>query len=468
VAALRNSELELSPSFGVSPLPALRNVAPALDVFALCIGVVVSLLQPELIYASILVFVALNLDGDRACRLDPHVSDEVGWLLVRVLVPMLGVAVLAQLGLLPGAETAVETDRLVLASATAALLVVLGRAVAYAVARAAKSRRLIGERTVIVGTGPIALELADALAHHPEYGLGPIGFIDAVAAEDLPHPLLGAPEDIARVVREFHVRRIIVAFGGARDGDVARLLRSLEAFPVEVHAVPRFFELGSTSPGDTDNVRGIPLVHLKRPALRRPAAFAKRALDVVVSAVLLVILAPVLAIAAATVKLSSPGPVLFRQIRSGRGGRRFLILKFRTMYVDPDEGADPGGRRSSFTVEHHRVTPVGKILRRSSIDELPQLINVLRGDMSLVGPRPEVPHYVEEFSAAVPAYSHRLRVAGGITGLAQVHGRSRGLDSIPERARLDNLYVETRSLWGDIVLIFRTIEVVFRGDRQCE
>jgi lipopolysaccharide/colanic/teichoic acid biosynthesis glycosyltransferase len=107
-------------------------------------------------------------------------------------------------------------------------------------------------------------------------------------------------------------------------------------------------------------------------------------------------------------------------------------------------------------------------LRRTSIDELPQLINVVRGDMSLVGPRPELPYFVERFSASVPSYADRLRVPGGITGLAQIHGRSRGLDSIPERVRLDNSYIETRSLWGDILILFRTLEVIFRGDRDCE
>ncbi|HYF12280.1 MAG TPA: sugar transferase [Actinomycetota bacterium] len=462
--ALGRVDLELPIRDAMSPRPALRSLAPVLDGVALLIAVAISVAAPPFVVAAVVTFAALNLDTARAYRLDPRVSDEIGWLLVRVAVPVLAVAAFAEVGLVPGTDGA-HLGRLVVAGAAAALLVTFGRAIAYAVRRAAKCRGLIAERALIVGTGPIGVELADALDRHPEYGLQPIGFVDGPIDVELPHPMLGGPHDLGRVVREFGVQRILVAFGRGNDRDTATVLRSLGSLPVEVHVVPRFFELGGVPAAEADSVRGIPLMHLKRPALRRVGRIGKRALDVVVSSTLLLLCAPVFAVAAIAVRFSSPGPVLFRQIRAGRGGHRFTILKFRTMYVEAEPAAEP---RSSFVVEHHRVTPVGKILRRTSVDELPQLINVLRGEMSIVGPRPEVPHYVEEFSASVSTYGDRLRVEGGITGLAQVAGRSRGLDSIPERARLDNLYIETRSLWGDIVLIFRTVEVVFRGDKDCE
>jgi exopolysaccharide biosynthesis polyprenyl glycosylphosphotransferase len=459
-------EVELPmPQERIAVRPALRSVAPLLDGLALLIAVAVSVVDPMFVAAAVVVFVALNFDTARSYRLDPRVSQEVGWLLARVAVPVLAIATLGELGVLPRVTDA-HTSRLVIAGSSAALLVAFGRAISYSIRRAAKCRGLIAERALIVGTGPIGLELAYSLARHPEFGLRPIGFLDGPTDVELPHPLLGGPHDLGRVVREFGVQRILVAFGRGNDRDTATLLRALGTVPVEVHVVPRFFELGAIPIADADSVRGIPLLHLKRPALRRVPRLGKRTLDVVVSSMLLMLTAPVFAIAAVGVRLSSPGPVLFRQTRAGRGGHRFTILKFRTMYVEPELSVSEP--LSSFVVEHHRVTPVGKILRRTSVDELPQLINVLRGEMSLVGPRPEVPHYVEQFSASVSSYGDRLRVEGGITGLAQVTGRSRGFDSIPERARLDNLYIETSSLWGDIVLMFRTIEVVFRGDKDCE
>jgi lipopolysaccharide/colanic/teichoic acid biosynthesis glycosyltransferase len=185
---------------------------------------------------------------------------------------------------------------------------------------------------------------------------------------------------------------------------------------------------------------------------------AKRALDIAVASSVLIVTAPILTASALAIKVSGPGPVLYRQARIGRHGRSFEILKFRTMTAE--EELEP-----SWAIAHHRVTRVGRVLRRASIDELPQLINVLKGDMSIVGPRPERPHFVEQFSEVVPGYADRHRVHGGITGLAQVNGRSRGLDSIPERVRLDNAYIESQSLWGDIVIMIRTLQVVFRGDR---
>lgn len=414
--------------------------------------------DPVFIAAALLTFVVLNVDTSRAYRLDPRVGHEMGWLLGGVAVPLLVLVSMASLGLLPWWGAVREVDRAIIAGSAGALLVLVGRVVAYSISRAAKERGLVSERTLIVGSGPLGIELAEALNRHPEYGLSPIGFIDGPTGEDLPHPLLGGPRDLGRVVREFEVQRLVIAFGHGRDRDMAMLLRELEVLPIEVHIVPRFFELGSIPQGAADNLRGIPLVHLRRPAFRTFARLSKRALDVVVASLVLVLFSPVFLFAAVAVRMSSPGPVLFRQTRVGRRGEPFEMLKFRTMRVDEDP-------QPSWTIEDHRVTAAGRVLRRTSIDELPQLINVLRGDMSLVGPRPELPHFVERFSASVPSYADRLRVQGGITGLAQVHGRSRDLDSIFERVRLDNSYIETRSLWGDILIMFRTLEVIFRGDR---
>lgn len=457
MAALRELEIEIPAQHRVSSRPVLLSLVPTLDGIALIGAAAVSGADPVFIAAALLTFVVLNVDTSRAYRLDPRVGHEMGWLLGGVAVPLFVLVSMASLGLLPWWGVR-ELDRVVIAGSIGGLLVLVGRVVAYAISRAAKERGLVSERTLIVGTGPLGIELADALTRHPEYGLSPIGFIDGPTGEDLPHPLLGGPRDLGRVVREFEVQRLVIAFGHSRDRDMATLLRELEVLPIEVHIVPRFFELGSIPQGAADNLRGIPLVHLRRPAFRTFARLSKRALDVVIASLVLVLFSPVFLFAAVAVRMSSPGPVLFRQTRVGRRGEPFEMLKFRTMGVDEDP-------QPSWTIEDHRITAAGRVLRRTSIDELPQLINVLRGDMSLVGPRPELPHFVERFSTSVPSYADRLRVQGGITGLAQVHGRSRDIDSIFERVRLDNSYIETRSLWGDILIMFRTLEVIFRGDR---
>ncbi|HEU4356778.1 MAG TPA: sugar transferase [Actinomycetota bacterium] len=458
MAALRKLEIEVPARGRVSPRPLVLSLVPALDAAALLVAVIVSAGDPVFIAAAVLTFLVLNVDTSRAYRLDPRVGHEMGWLLGRLGVPLLLLVWLASLDL-TWLEPVRDLDRLVLAGSLGAVMVLTGRAVAYAISRAAKARRIISERALVVGTGPVGVGIAMALERHPEFGLDPIGFIDGPTAEELPYPLLGGPHDLERVVEDFDVHRIVVAFGRGKDRDMATLLRSLETLRIEVHIVPRFFELGSIPHGAADDLRGIPLVHLRRPAFRALPRASKRVFDVVVSTFLLILLSPILLASAVAVKTTSAGPVLFRQLRVGKRGAPFEMLKFRTMTVD--DASEP-----SWTIEHHRVTKVGKVLRRTSIDELPQLFNVLRGDMSLVGPRPEQPHFAEAFSASVPTYADRTRVEGGITGLAQVHGRSRDIDSIPERARFDNSYIENRSLWGDILILFRTLEVLFRGDRS--
>jgi exopolysaccharide biosynthesis polyprenyl glycosylphosphotransferase len=460
VAALRKLEIEVQPAQRrVASRPIVLTLVPAFDGIVLLAAVAVAGIHPLFIATAALTFVALNADTSRAYRLNPRVGDEIGWLFVRLAVPLLVLVSMAALDLLPWSIR--ELDRLVIAGSAGVLLVLAGRAVAYSVNRTAKARGFVSERTVVVGAGPVGIEIAEALDRHPEYGLSPIGFIDGPTSDDLPYPLLGGPHDLGRVVGEWDVRRLVIAFGHGRDRELATLIREQEELPIEVHIVPRFFELGAIAPGWADDVRGIPLVHLRRPAFRGFARLSKRVFDAVFASLMLVLLSPIFLVTAIAVRISSPGPVLFRQVRIGRRGQPFEMLKFRTMHVE--EESEP-----SWTPEEHRVTRVGKWLRRTSVDELPQLINVVRGDMSLVGPRPERPHFVERFSDSYPAYADRHRVQGGVTGLAQVNGRSRGLDSIPERLRLDNSYIETRSLWGDVLILCRTVGVVFRGDSDCE
>ena len=333
--------------------------------------------------------------------------------------------------------------------------VLAGRAISYALLRRARVAGRLAEPTVIVGAGAIGIELHNQLAEHPEYGLRSVGIVDDVPLED--HlPLVGNVTDLEKVVTAHDVRRLIVAFGPKGEQEMVATLRAASLLDLEVHVVPRFFELGLAPAGpDIEQIWGIPLYRVRRAALREAAWKVKRASDVIMSGGALLLLSPLLALIALAVRLSSPGPVLFRQVRVGQHGRPIEVLKFRTLRVNLDSDI-------TWSVEDDpRQTWVGKWLRRLSFDELPQLWNVLRGDMSLVGPRPERPHFVNRFSVQVMGYKDRHRLPVGLTGLAQVHGL-RGDTSIEERARFDNSYIEHWSPWEDFKVLLRTVGSVLR------
>ncbi len=315
---------------------------------------------------------------------------------------------------------------------------------------------LLRERTLIIGAGPLSTQLATTLADHPEFGLQPIGFLDARRiASGASMAVLGDYTGLERVVREFEVRRVIIGFGD--NLDLAQMVRSCQALRVRTHLIARGADLAiAPDAHHVDDVMGISLLRVPPPALGRPGRLrAKRALDVTAAFALLTVCAPIFVTAAAMVRLSSPGPVFFRQRRIGRGGKPFDLLKFRSMRVNSDSDT------TWSVVNDRRITPVGRLLRKTSIDELPQLYNVLRGDMSLIGPRPERPHFVEQFGAEVPHYEDRHRAPVGITGWAQVN-KLRGDSSITERVRMDNYYIEHWSPWLDLVIVLRTVGEIIR------
>jgi lipopolysaccharide/colanic/teichoic acid biosynthesis glycosyltransferase len=246
------------------------------------------------------------------------------------------------------------------------------------------------------------------------------------------------------------------------------LIRELNELGVQVDVVPRFFDVLSPAV-DIHTVEGIPLIGLRPPHLSRSSAFLKRSLDLIAACAGLIVLAPLFAVVALAIKLDSRGPVLFRQVRMGAGGLPFHILKFRTMTVDADarkadvahlnKHAQTGGDPRMFKIEDDpRVTRVGRVLRRFSIDELPQLLNVVRSEMSLVGPRPLI---LEEDAHVTDWAERRLDLKPGITGIWQVLGR----DGIPfeEMVKFDYVYVTSWSLGGDLRLLLRTIPIAVRG-----
>lgn len=397
-------------------------------------------------YAA-LGLVALVVAGAYRRQLALGVLDEVGRLLQCLAVPVVVLGALSPLVGLPG--------NLPVQAAVTAVALVLGRSVAYSVVRHARRVGRVGDRTVVVGAGAVGLEILRLLDAHPEYGLRPVGVVD-----DVPHepnlPLLGTLRDLQDVIAEHGVRRLIVAFGPTGEQELVEVLRQVSSLDVDLHVVPRFFELGLVPGGaGVEHLWGIPVYQVRRAALRAAAWQFKRVIDVTVASIALVVLSPVMALAAAAVRASSPGPILFRQRRTGQNGREIDVLKFRTLRVNDDADI-------TWSVdEDPRQTAVGRWLRRLSLDELPQLWNVLRGDMSIVGPRPERPYYVSRFRSTVAGYDRRHRLPVGLTGLAQVHGL-RGDTSIAERARFDNFYIEHWSPWLDVRIMLRTVATVVR------
>jgi exopolysaccharide biosynthesis polyprenyl glycosylphosphotransferase len=347
-------------------------------------------------------------------------------------------------------------------------LVTAGRASARAVCRQTVSYL---QNTIIVGAGDVGQLVARKLLKHPEYGINLVGFVDASPREprqDLEHlTLLGPPEELAELVHEHDVERVVIAFSNESHEDLLKLIRSLKGLSVQIDIVPRLFEI--LGPGvEIHTVEGLPLVGLPQVKLSRSSRLLKRALDVALSGVALLLLAPFFAVVALKIKRDSPGSVFFRQERMGYGDKPFRMFKFRTMVADADSRRDEvahlnmhvsnGDARMLKVRDDPRITSFGKTLRRFSIDEIPQLINVFIGDMSLVGPRPlplDEDELVEDWGR------HRLTLKPGMTGLWQVSGRS----SIPfgEMLNLDYLYVSGWSLWGDLRLIARTIPAVLRG-----
>ena len=337
------------------------------------------------------------------------------------------------------------------------------------------------QRTVIVGAGDVGQLIARKLAHHPEYGLELVGFVDAdpKQAVDVGRGprLLGSPESLEEIVEALDIERIIIAFSGESAEETVEMVRRLRSLGVQIDVVPRLFDVIAPN-ADLHSLEGLPLLMVSPAQMSRAAAATKRALDVVVSATLIVLTAPLLLYIAWRIKRTSPGPVLFRQTRVGMNMREFTAYKFRTMAIEADDRphkefieqtmratrgtADDAPRRNGlFKLDHaSSVTSVGRWLRRTSLDELPQLFNVLRGDMSLVGPRPCIPYEVEHFARH---HYERFLVPAGMTGYWQVLARAH----VPfnEALDLDVAYARGWSLSLDLRLLCRTPLEILRSRR---
>ncbi len=337
-----------------------------------------------------------------------------------------------------------------------AVLVGVVRTSAYALVRHARARHWVDHTTLIVGSGEVGQRLARSLLEHPEYGLRPVGFFDPDPMVDVELPVIPPDSSLESSLRSSGATVVILAFSTIPEVDLVKTVRACARLNAEIFYVPRLFDLHSLSVHDIDDVWGTPLVRLRRASHRTLTWKAKRAFDVLVALMGLTLMAPLLLVVAGLIRIRMGRPVLFRQERMSIDSRPFSIVKFRTLPM-----TEPSQSNTDWDASTRRPGRLGAFLRATSIDELPQLWNVVTGDMSLVGPRPEREHFVNEFAARYDFYDDRHRVRAGLTGLAQIHGL-RGDTSIDERARFDNAYVERWSFGSDLKILLRTFVAAFR------
>jgi exopolysaccharide biosynthesis polyprenyl glycosylphosphotransferase len=387
-------------------------------------------------------------------RVSHSVLDDLPPLLHTVLVGSLGMWALYRL--------AMPSDQLVLVEIVAfATVAILGVLASRSLVRPLVARRMGRERTLLIGDGAAIDPILRKIRAHPEYRLAPVG---RLATGPNGHrrfalPVLGSFDDFERVAAEYGVERIIVSHTDMGEAALLELLRLAKPLGIKVSVLPQMFDVMGPSV-EVDDVEGVTILGINPPILSRSSRALKRGMDILGASALVIFTAPLMALISVAIKLDSRGPALHRQLRVGKGDRRFQLLKFRTMTVGAEAQTEQLMSQSKdaywlLLEDDPRITRVGRLLRKTSLDELPQLVNVLRGDMSLVGPRP----LIEDEDCQIDGWARcRLDLMPGITGWWQVLGRT----NIPfdEMVKLDYLYVTNWSLWTDVRLILKTLPAV--------
>jgi exopolysaccharide biosynthesis polyprenyl glycosylphosphotransferase len=474
--AIAKTSGALRPTAGLAPARrnadrTLRRLLAAADVFGIAAALATSmafasggradaasfLIGAATLPAWVVLFKAYGLYDRDAKRISHSTVDDLPWIAHALLVGSLALWFL--LRLVPG-------QKLTLAESAsffglAALGIFLGRAAARSIARVAAPP----ERVLFLGGDAMARVLIEKIRAHPEYRLEPVGYVDAPGrrshelAREVPY--VGQLGELADICTRMAIDRVVVASPAVDERTLTELIRGAADLNVRVAILPQMVDVLGPSVA-IDDVEGVTVLGLAPINLTRSSRALKRVVDVVVALLALILLSPLLLAIAILVKATSAGAVFFSQPRVGRGGRHFRMHKFRTMVKDAERQLEELKRSSAhpswLLLEHDpRITRVGRFLRRLSLDELPQLWNVLRGDMSLVGPRP-MPLDVDEKIAGWGR--RRLDLTPGITGLWQVLGRTK----IPfeEMVKLDYLYVTNWSLWQDVRLLIHTLPAVIR------
>ncbi len=402
----------------------------------------------------VVVLVAFQGNSLYRSRLTLSVIDELP-VLVAGIAAAVGVTALVTFS-----TSDVQPWRILVQGGLTLTLLLLGRVLSYAFVRMIRRKGWVAYRTLIVGTGPTAARVARTLQEHPEHGLRVVGFMGPQldSASSVQEGILEEdPVELAAVTVEHDVAVVIITYVGMGSANVLKALRMRDPQTrYTLFLVPPLFQM-LHSPR-RERIRDVALIRL-RPALWQLLPWRlKRLMDLTFSFVALALLSPVMALTALAVRIEMGPDVLFRQTRVGSRGRPFTLLKFRSL--KPENATESA---TNWSVSHDsRIGPVGRFIRKTSLDELPQLLNILRGDMSLVGPRPERPYFVEKFNRQYDSYPLRHRVRPGLTGWAAVNGL-RGNTSIEERAYFDNVYIDNWSLWLDVKIMARTLTAVFGG-----
>lgn len=459
-----SQSLRVAPRRQLSSRPILRAALMGLA-FLVAALVPPAVSRAELRWLLLFVLFVYAFDlvpsfGKRQLRLDT--LDEIRNLILGTTIAAMAVLSIRVL-VTDDPTAAAETVRF---WGSAMAFLVLGSIAAARLELRARRRGDAARPALIVGAGKVGRLTAKRLLREPELGLRPVGFLDDTPLlEDggPPLPVFGASWDLEDVVQRNGIEHVVFTFSTAPHGVFLSMMRRCRNLGVAVTIVPRLFENMTTKIG-IDHVGGLPLISLQTVDPQGWQFRMKYALDRVIAALCLVVLLPILLATALAAWISLGRPLLYRQRRVGLDGQEFEMLKFRSMSGEGSEdglprllpGLAPGGVEGI-----DRRTRVGKFIRRTSLDELPQLMNVLCGEMSIVGPRPERPEFAEVFERDVYRYAERLRVKSGITGWAQVHGL-RGQTSLDDRVEWDNYYIENWSLWLDCKILLLTFRSMLR------
>jgi Undecaprenyl-phosphate glucose phosphotransferase len=429
--------------FYLSPVPVYRGIPP--------LGPYLYLLGPIVVVWAV-AFRAFDLYRPR--RLGSRLSEWVDIAKASTLGSLVLVAMMAFF------FRSFEFSRLVILYfwVLSIVSVSFSRAVFREGLRVARRRGYNLRHAVIVGSGELAESVIGRLRFRPDVGIQVLGVVsDDKEGVGPQTKWLGGYADLRAVLDSHPVDHVILAMPHDDIGRLPTLIGEIGDDPVAIHVVPDIIRFASLR-GGVEEFEGVPFIHLRESPLQGWNRILKRIFDLAFGGLALVVAAPVMALVALGIRLTSPGPILYRQERMGLDGQRFWMLKFRTMPMDAEARTGPVWAKP----DDPRRTGLGAVLRRFSLDELPQLFNVLRGEMSLVGPRPERPVFVEEFRRKIPGYMLRHKVKAGITGWAQVNGW-RGQTSLERRIEYDLDYIERWSLAFDLKILWITLVRVFRG-----
>lgn len=364
------------------------------------------------------------------------------------------------------ASTASAREMIVAYWALLFLFVSLGRLAIRAVQKKLLVAGLGARNTLIVGWSEKAFELSEMVRRYPALGYKLVGFVQPKRTGGRRRrkglqsvPVLGSLDQFPKLLTMHHIKEVLIGLDSTEHDQLLEIIRMCNGREVGIKMVPDLYDIVSGQ-ARISSIYGVPLVEVTPQIMKPWEEMAKRVMDVVVSAVILVAGLPVWLLVAFAIKLDSPGPVFYRQERVGRNGRQFMMFKFRSMKKDAEKLSGPKWAEKNDP----RVTRVGRIIRRVHIDEVPQFINVLVGDMSLVGPRPERLFFVDKIERQIPLYRRRLKVRPGITGWAQIKYRyDQSIEDVKSKLKYDLFYIENMSWRLDLKILFNTLYVMLRG-----